>query len=410
MEKKIIFLILLISLLIIIKIFYNKITGFVTDIADIFLSNAAYDDVCVYVLKPPEQIVMQREQINMTMEIVNCGSTTIDIWQEVGVLNEDGFYTAKFNHTKYSYVKPGQRNVFLFSWAMNSPGVNYIITKTYFGDKYHQYNFSVLVTRPPETPIESLPVSQLSGISPFSPGYKMVVEFQKNINITQDDEYILPIKISNFGDSDLSNIYVVLTSRDLEARTIYPGSIDILKPGESIIFIGRIKAPVWIPEGDYKVNIDVISNNVKFNDTINVKVNVLNLKEKAKELIGYYSNMIEQLENEINLIEKEKNVTIAKEYLNDAKKALEDAKDYYKLGWFKDSIDQIDVVKDKIEKTIIAISKAEKYPKTIQMPAIGYNYLIILLLTALVSLILFIIYKKTKREKELLPIKRWSFI
>ncbi|MEM5878246.1 MAG: hypothetical protein QXF12_05200 [Candidatus Aenigmatarchaeota archaeon] len=410
MEKKTFFLIALLLLSIIVKIFYSKITGFVTDVVDIFLSNAEYDDVCVYVLKSPEQIVMQRGQINMTMEIVNCGSTTIDIWQEVGILYEDGFYMAKFNHTKYSQVKPGQRNVFMFSWIMNSPGINYIITKTYYADKYHQHNFSVLVTRAPEKPIESYPVSQLSGISPFAPGYKMVVEFQKNINITQDEEYILPIKISNFGDSDLSNIYVVLTSRDLESRMIYPGNVDVLKPGESTIFIGMIKAPLWLPEGNYKVNIDVVSSNTKFNDTLNVRVDALTLKEKAKELISYYSNLIDQLENEINLIEKEKNVTIARGYLNEAKKALEDAKDYYKLGWFKDSIDQMNVVKDKIEKTIIAISKAEKYPKIIEVPSISYNYLIVFLLAAFISLILFIIYRKRKKERELMPIKRWSFI
>lgn len=334
----------------------------------------------------------------------------MDIWQEIGILNEDGFYTAKFNQTKYSNVNPGSRNVFIFSWAMNSPGVHFIIAKTYFADKYKQHNFSVLVTRAPETIPESFPVNQLSGISPFSPGYKMNVEFQKNINITQDQEYVVPVKITNFGDSDLTDIHASFISKDLDARIIYPEKVDILKPGESSIFVGIIKAPLWLPEGEYKVDIKVTSNQIKFNDTINVRVNVLSLKEKAKELLNYYSDLIKKLENEINIIENEKNVTKAKQYLDEAKKSLDDAKDYYKLGWFKECIEQIDVVKDNIEKTIIEISKAEKYSKKIQLPTVSYNYLIIFLITTAIALFLFIIYKKKRKERELIPIKRWSFI
>ncbi|MBU5690084.1 MAG: hypothetical protein QXM68_03725 [Candidatus Aenigmatarchaeota archaeon] len=410
MMKRIVFLIILIVLVALVKIFFNKITGLISDVVEIFLSNSAYDDVCVYVIKSPEQIVMQRSQINMTLEIVNCGSTTLDIWQEIDVLNEDGFYIAKFNQTKYSYVNPGSRNVFIFSWIMNSPGVHFIIAKTYFADKYKQHNFSVLVTRAPETIPEKFPVNQLSGISQFSPGYKIDVEFQKNINITQDQEYVVPIKISNFGDSDLTGIYAILISKDLDARIIYPEKVDILKPGETSIFVGIIKAPLWLPEGEYKVDVKAVSNQIKFNDTINVRVNVLSLKEKAKELLNYYSDLIKKLENEINIIEKEKNVTIAKQYLDEAKKSIDDAKDYYKLGWFKECIEQIDIVKDNIEKTIIEISKAEKYSKKIQLPTVSYNYLIIFFITTALALLLFIIYKKKRKERELIPIKRWSFI
>ncbi|MBU5688130.1 MAG: hypothetical protein QW474_00960 [Candidatus Aenigmatarchaeota archaeon] len=404
-------IILLVCLLLLIfaKPIIKTLTGLATDIAKIFLSPAEKDDVCIAIFKSPETIVYQNDKINMSVEITNCGSTTVDIKEEIGITDEKGFYYAHFNASTYSFVKPGERKVFNFVWQMRNPGLTYIILKTYFADKYYQHNFTTLVLRPPEIQIERAPVNELVGVGQFAPGYNMKLEFNKEINITQDEDYILLIKVINFGDSDLHDVFIFLDSKDLEVKILYPEKIDRILPTQSVVFVSRIKAPSWLPEGNYTVKIEAVSYEKKVKDQINVNVKSLNLKEKVKELIAYYSDILKQLEREIDAVQNEKNVTIARQYLEEAKEELETAKDYFKLGWLKDALDQINVVKQKVDKVVIALSKAEPILKRIEIPAVNYNYLLWVLLAIILSLFIYIVYRKKKEKNELLPIKRWSF-
>mgnify|MGYP000390653615 CR=1 FL=1 len=409
MKKFAIALIVCLLLLMFAKPIMRALTGLVADIATIFLSQKPNDEVCIAVFKAPENIVYQNQQINMSVEITNCGSTVLDIKEEIGITDDKGYYYAHFNASTFSFVNPGERKVFNFVWQMRNPGLNYVILRTYFGNKYYQHNFSVLVLRPPEQPIERAPVSELGGLGPYAPGYNIVLNYTREINITQDEDYILLIKVSNFGDADLHDIFIILTSQDIEAKVLYPEKVEKLLPTESAIFVTRIKAPSWLPEGNYTVKVEVVSYEKRVEDEIRVRVVSLNLKDKVKQLIAYYSDIIKQLEAEITRVEGEKNVTIAKQYLNEAKEELETAKDYLKLGWLKDALEQMQIVKEKIDKTVIALSKAEPIPKKIEMPAVNYTYLLLLIIGLLASLLAFFIAKRNKRRSELLPIKRWEF-
>ncbi|MFH8093105.1 MAG: hypothetical protein QXM38_04135 [Candidatus Aenigmatarchaeota archaeon] len=407
--KKIEIILLICLLLLFLKPIMKALTGLVTDISKIFLSPAEKDDVCIAVFKSPESVVYQNEKINMSVEITNCGSTTLDIKEEIGITDEQGFYYVHFNASTYNFVKPGERKIFNFVWEMRNPGLTYIILKTYFADKYYQHNFSTLVLRPPETPIERAPVHELVGVTQFAPGYNMRLEFDKEINITQGEDYILLIKVVNFGDGELHDVFVFLESKELETKILYPEKIDKLFPAESAIFVSRIKAPSWLPEGNYTIKIEVVSYEKKVKDQVIVNVKSLDIKEKVKQLITYYSDVIRQLEKEIDALQTERNVTLAREYLNEAKEELETAKDYFKLGWFKDALDQIDAVKEKINKSIIALSKAEPLKKKVELPAVNYNYILLIFLLVIVSLLTYIAFRKWKKKNELLPVKKWDF-
>ena len=407
--KKAVLLILCLFLIIFAKPIMNALTGLVTDVATILLSPKANDDVCIAIFKEPETVVFQNQEINMSVEILNCGSTRLDIKEEIGITDDKGFYYVHFNASTFSFVNPGERRVFNFVWQMRNPGLNYIILKTYFSDKYYQHNFSTLVLRPPEQKIENVQVNELGGLGPLAPGYNLGLNFTKEINITQDEDYVFLIKVSNFGDVDLHDIFIILESKDIDVKILYPERVDRLLPTESVIFVAKLKAPSWTSEDNYTVKIEAVSYEKRVKDEIRVNVKALNLKEKVKQLILYYSDVIKQLEEEIVNIEKEKNVTIAKQYLNEAKDELETAKDYFKLGWFKDAFDQIQVVKEKIDKTIVALSKAAPIPKKIEIPAVNYNYLIWLFLVLMLSFIVVLVTKRFKRRNDLIPIKRWEF-
>jgi hypothetical protein len=387
----------------------KALTGLATDIATILLAPKAHDDVCIVIFKPPETIVYQNEQINMSVEIANCGSTVLDIKEEIGITDDKGFYYTHFNASTFSFVNPGEKRLFNFVWQMRNPGLNFVILKTYFADKYYQHNFSVLVLRPPEKPTERVSISELGGLGPYAPGYNLVLNFTKEINITQDEDYILLIKASNFGDADLHDIFIILSSQNIEAKVLYPEKVDRLLPTESVIFVARLKVPEWLPEGNYTVKIEAVSYEKIVKDEIKVNVRSLNLKERVKQLIAYYSDVIKQLEEEIASVEGEKNVTVAKQYLDEAKDELETAKDYFKLGWLKDALDQMKVVKEKIDKTVIALSKAQPIPKKIEMPSVSYNYLLWLILGLIASIVAFLLVRRSKKKRELMPIKRWEF-
>ncbi|MCX8179514.1 MAG: hypothetical protein N3E38_02115 [Candidatus Aenigmarchaeota archaeon] len=400
----IVFLLLLFA-----KPIIRTITGWASEIAKIFFSAAPFDDVCIAILRSPEEVVYQNEKINMTVEITNCGSTVLEIKEEVGITDNKGFYYAHFNASTYSFVKPGERRLFNFVWQMRHVGLNYIILKTYFGNKYYQHNFSVLVLRPPETVIEKAPIHELINIGEYAPGYNMRLEFDREINITQGEDYVFLIKVVNFGDADLHDVFIIIESKEIEAKVLYPEKVSKLKPTESVIFVSQLKAPLWLLEGNYSIYIEGVSYEKRVRDKAVVYVKTLSLKEKIKQLILYYSDVIEQLEKELEAVQNEKNVTIAKQYLEEAKKELETAKDYFKLGWFTDALEQIEVVKEKINKTIIALSKAEPIMKIIELPAVNYNYLLLALIAIIIAILSYIAYKKLKYRNKLMPIKKWDF-
>lgn len=411
--KKIIPYLILISLLLLIfiKPIYKSITGLVSDIVDLFVSNAPIDDVCVYIIEPPPAVVRMGDPFTITVEILNCGSTTLGtITEEVGITDSDGVYKTHVNATTFYDVKPSERKLFIYSWApFGSPGINYLFLKTHFGNTYKQHNFSFFVLSRPEIPAEKAPIP--TGVEGgFTPGPNMVLNYTKNINVTQGDSYLLLIKVLNLGDVDLHNIYLRLSSKDLTTRLIYPDRVDVLVPGESVLFITEIIAPLETPPGDYIVELDAFSKEATKNDIVNVKVEVMSLRERIKELIQHYTEVIEELEKEIKLVEDTKNVTLAKQLLDETKSELEAAKDFYKLGWLQDALEQLEKVKDKINEVVIALAKAEALPKRkITLPALPINYLLLFLLLIILSITVYLITKKMKERNRLIYFKKWSF-
>lgn len=405
------FILICLLLLIFIKPIYKSITGLVSDIVDLFVSNSPIDDVCVYIIKSPPAVVRMGDPFTITVEILNCGSTTLEkIIEEVGVTDSEGVYKTLANITTFYNVNPSERKVFIYSWApFGSPGINYLFLKTYFGNTYKQHNFSFFVLERPEIPAEKAPIP--SGIEGgFTPGPNMVLNYTRRINVTQDSSYLLLIKVLNLGDVDLHDIYLRLSSVDLKTRVIYPDKIDTLLPGESVIFITEIIAPLETPPGEYIVELDTFSKEMTKNDIINVNVEVMPLREKIKDLIQYYSEVIEQLEKEIEQIQDEKNVTLAKQLLDESKSELESAKDFYKLGWLQDALEQMEKVKNKINQVVIALAEAEALPKKeITLPALPINYLLLFLLLIILSITAYIIAKKLRERNKLIYFKRWSF-
>ncbi|MFN6992384.1 MAG: hypothetical protein ACK4MM_06645, partial [Fervidobacterium sp.] len=359
----------------------------------------------------PPAVVRMGDPFTITVEVLNCGSTKLEkIIEEVGIADSELIYKTHANITTFYDVNPSERKLFVYSWApFGSPGINYLFLKTYFGNAYKQHNFSFVVLERPEIPAEKAPIP--SGIEGgFAPGPNMVLNYTRRINRTQDSSYLLLIKVLNLGDVDLHDIYLKLSSLDLKTRIIYPDRVDVLPPGESVIFITEITAPLETPPGEYTIELDAFSREMTKNYIINVNVEVMSLREKIKDLIQYYSDVIKQLDKEIEQIQDEKNVTLAKQLLDESKAELETAKDFYKLGWLQDALEQIEKVKDKINQVVMALAKAESLPKKrITLPALPINYLLLLFLIIILSVVSYLVFKKLRERNKLIYFKRWNF-
>jgi len=409
--KIIILAALILSLIIFAKPIYKTITGLASDIVSLFLSTAPLDDICVYPIEVPPPTVYIRGQFTVKFEILNCGSTKLDtITEEVGIADSDGNYKTLANVTTFYDVNPSQRKLFIYSWTpYSSPGINYFFLKVYYGNSYKQYNYSFYVLRPPDIPAEKAPIEGISGLEgEIKPGFYLDLSFNKMINLTQGESYILLIKATNIGDKDLHNIYIRFLSNDLQTRIIYPNLVDVLTPTESAIFIGELIVPEDTPSGQYNVVIEGFSKEISTSGNITVNVQVLAIKEKAKELILYYSQIIDDLDKEIKIQEKEKNVTEAKQFLEEAKKELDAAKEFYKMGWYREVINQIEKVKEKVNQVVLALGEAKAWSKkVIKLPAIPFVYLLLVLLSVVFSIIIFFIFKKRREDREFVNIKKW---
>lgn len=248
---------------------------------------------------------------------------------------------------------------------------------------------TVLPTPPGVPGVPGVPVKKIANIS---------VEYPHRLNLTQDVEYTVFIKVTNVGGVPIHNLFLKLESREIETEVLYPGLIPVLEINSSILFTTRLKVPAELKSGSYGIDWFVYSDEINKTGTILGDVRILGVREKAKDLIEYYIDLVNRLEKEIEDAEEEcKNITLARGYLGQTKLEMETAKELFKLELYPETIEGLGLVREWIVKSAIELVKARStcrlpvtMPAVVLMPCLIW----IIIVIALDSIIIAILTKK----------------
>jgi len=366
MDKKFIALLIILAI-IFLEVYYKIFSTIITGLVSIALSIAPEIGISLEFLDMPTSIVYNSYSV-IRVGLHNYGSLDVNestLRLETRTHNNLTIYIV--DEQVYN-LSIGERRTVTVSWyASPEPGSYKMYVYSIFDNEtsnviYSNFTILPIPVTPPRVPrIPPYEVIKILNIS---------VIYPPRLNLTQDAEYIVLIKVINTGDLDVHNLSLKLESTGILTEVILPEMQSVLKPGSSIIFTASLKVPKELKPGNYTIDWLVYSDEINKTGKIIGEVRILDIKEKAEELLLYYTDLLDLIEEEIDAAEKEeKNVTIVRELFKDASKELEVAKELFRLTLYSSCIEHLEVVRIKIVEVVRALIYAEPIKKPILLPA-----------------------------------------
>jgi hypothetical protein len=366
MDKKIILLLSIITL-IFLEFYFSVFSNIITGLVSIGLSISSEPRICLEFLDMPLQMI-QESSYNIRVGLHNCGSLVLNSTLVLETRNLNNA-TRGINEEPVLNLSVDERRTIIVSWrAYPSPGeYTMYVYSTYDNDSSNVIysNFTVLPA-PPAPPSPSItPSFQVVKIT------NMSVTHPPRLNMTQDAEYIVLIKVENNGDLDIHDLYLELKSTQIATEVIFPEIKEVLEPGLSVIFTTKLKVSKELNPRNYTIEWIIRSNEMVKTGKIIGEVRILDTKEKAKDLLLYYTNLLNTIEDEINLAEKEgKNITTVIELFEDSTKELDVAKELFRLGLYESCIEHLETVRIKIVQVVRLLVYAEYIKEPFLLPAL----------------------------------------
>ena len=386
---------------------YPKFTAMLKDILKVSLDVGEYMEACSYLFVPTE--VIKGSVVNITTYCRNCGNMDYNGYTEVNVRPKNSDTIVLYETSEIYFLKPREEYEFSISWLPTSQG-RYIVTLfCHYPGNYTNTSVEIEVKAPPPRPVQPPPGIPVAMKPPF---YNISVEYTPKINVTQEADCTLLIKVINLGDT-IHNLTVEFDSEIIDVKLTYPLLVSQLEKGESVLFVSTLRVESGIEPRKYPIRFSIISDEISREYEIIVNVVKLKIKEKAKNLLDYYESVLRYLEDEVFQKEVEGyDVSRVKPLLEDAKDDLEVARNLYKLGLYNDCIMRLEIdLKRKIEEIAVELTRLRKIPKPpVALPAYMPSWIIYLfVLLIVVFIVVFIlISSKGRRGYPYLPkFKRW---
>ncbi len=395
-------------------------TGWIIDVLRLDVDIQQQSMACLYFIEAPSTNIIQDSEVNITVEISNCGSSFLEGRIAIEILNSSFDVVDSITSGNYS-LYPSQYYIFNTTWIASPPLGHYWIyarDDNYNTNTTRAINQSFNITcvlhsykcfgnelKVCVDPFRWEPVTVCSykcenGTCIPEPGKVFIpeigvpsvpwnprigLEYQKEINLSQNTKYTLIIKVINNGTVYLHNLRLDVYSEDIEAD-VPEIVVERLPTNSSIFFVFNIFVP-GIPLGTY--NIDFVVRARETSARGEIRVNVLSPvkytdREKCRDMLSYYLDALESILQEIRILElKGYNVTELKKSLIEITQNIETAKKFEKSGLYSSCIDEMETIRRSLEKIVhtihIIISKEEVKKPVIAQPFMPYHILYIVL-------------------------------
>jgi hypothetical protein len=401
-------------------------TGWITNIFRMDIGIESQDSACLYFIEAPGSVVIQDSQVNLTVEVSNCGSTDLDgklVLEIVNSLNQTVDY---INSSNYS-LSPSQYYIFNTTWTASPPLGNYTIyarDQNYNANDTNQINESFEIRCSPgalkcfgneirmcsgstswiyhttcgylcqngacvSSPGAPAEPEVVSGGPTFIP--RMVLEYSEYMEIVQGTEQTVLIKVFNNGTAVFSNVSLSASSPGVTVD-VPDMIIERLSPNSSVFFIFTVNT-LGSVLGNHTVDFVVKSSQTSTSGRIAIDVVLpYSDRDSCENMISYYIDMIDTMNQEAKSIESRgMDVSDLRGLIAEATNEIEAAKAYLRLGVYSSCINLTDSLMEKIERIadiiVTIITKEEAGRPVVAQPGIPYWVYLIIVIILLVVLV-----------------------
>jgi len=395
MNKKILIvsIILILAVAFILKNFPNVITGLLSQIVNlsIGIQNSTLARF-VYFSYPSE--VTLGNTATFSVNLQNIGNMNITAGIEIYVKNSLLTTVSSSYDVNYTLAPLDIRN-FSASYTPTTIGTYWVIANATYNStletKTVEENRSFNVVSAPVIPPVP-PVAPAAPISvPIIPVYNLTLAYSNYFNLTQNESFMILVYATNYGNVDLHSLTLSASIEKIELE-VRPDSISVLPALLTTIFSISVKVPSDAEQGNYTLDFNVTSSEVKRTGRIIIAVYPVLVCPEVERAIRNYAILIDRISSEVERAASEgANVTLAREYLELARQSLEKAKELYSSNDCEGAKQALELVKKYLERIVIEITKLPPRPS---------YWLIFLILIIIFMLILIILFYRRKKEEE----------
>ena len=394
--------------------FFNmKITGMMIGGENtILLTVLPSENSCMMFYVKPSQSVVEGTTISFVIYCENCGSTKTRGTTKITIIDENNntIYSAasleyELDHNSY--------HKFTSEWYATTVGKYTAEAYCMIGNETINTRIKKIEVFPKPVPGELQP-----GVVPTPPQKPGIeIRTQEGINASQASKIPLLIGIVNTGNVALHNILLNLSvDEDLRVVSITPTIVSKLKVGEEALYVAVLEISPEAELGEHRIIVHAVADEITANKSIIVNVSFNSLKEKAEQMIEYYTKILLKLEEEVNgSASAGYDVSKARYWLDKGFRDLKAAKKLYELWMYEEAINKLDDVNEDIRNAVDELSKAKaapKLPEEIILPAWLPKILVyvVLLLVSAVVMIMIALVKRRKRyivHHRFVPVRKW---
>ena len=384
MQRKLVILFILLILLFLPPLY--KLTAKLIDLAALYLSWKNKTDVCARLVVP--SFAYPGETFSGYLICENCGTHEGTGYGEVIISDENTNLIYFLQTTGLYRLKPGEEFSMNFSTSLKE-GIYKVIGRCFVETTLTETYRKIVIARPPKPPPPPITVP------PKPPFYNLTLKYEKELNLTQAEEYLFIIYVKNSGDSTIHNLTIVPLPGNISMKIIYPLQILLLQPKSEVMFITKIKVPGELKEGTYYLRFNVTSKEIWREGRVKIYVKSLEERELVLSLIKKYEKVLEQTSKEIEKLKAEgKNTTLAEEYQKAVEKKLGEAKELYRLELYKEAKKKLDEVGDLVEKLVIEIARLKRIKLPVKIPAYLPVWILLLLVICLLIAVIALLIKR----------------
>ncbi len=342
--------------------------------------------------------------------IINMGETSIDVFLE--------YWVERDNKTYY----------YSSEWLFSRAGSNNTITRSAYIFENQEIGNYYLVVRltydkiiPPLTSKESFivkekvaipPARVITPLAPILPPtviaekevYKLLIEnLPSVILIEAGGSRTIRLSLTNLGNVKLTNIELKIFGIPESWYSISPRRIETLLPNQSVLVSIIFTIPKYEVPNEYEISLVA-----KSFETYSEAKSKLKIFSTLKDVIKYELDLIEERIKKGEIaVEKakleNKNVTLAEELLKQIKQDFVAAKTFFEADALEKAQEKIEKLKSDLERLEYLIETAPHLPKKIEIPIFT---ILIITLSAILLIIIVLLYRKALKEIEELKIKK----
>ena len=221
------------------------------------------------------------------------------------------------------------------------------------------------------------------------------------IYVMSGDTSVVYVIVNNTGTMTLRRLLLLPRIIGNIAVDAQPMNIQVLKGGQSAIFMITLDVPAGMEDGIYPMDFRVIANRIERSGHIDVVVGSLLLDENLMDMILNYRYIITRLTDEKDMHHLAgDNTTLLERYIGDADSALILAKDYYDLKDYGQVRAYLKDTRGHLELAVIELARLRSDDSLISRAPMLLLAIAMIVIIA-VSLIAVYVHKRSiKKDKE----------